>query len=234
MRALPGLLAGTRAASDDVTALARALSPVAAALRRAAPDVDAALRELPGTTADLRGLLPALQGVLDDAPATLDRVPAAGEQARALVPPATELLRDLNPALRYLEPYGADVAQFVTNFGAGIHHHDEYGQSYIALQPVLGPFALRPNPVPLPPGVTANENAYPHRRLPRRPPPAGPVHPARTRCRPAVTARSPERGDRPGDLAVGTDRLVVGRARHSTDPGGVSCSTTSALRCATA
>lgn len=161
VRALPGLLAGTRTASGDLTELARALSPVAADLRRAAPDVDAALRELPGTTADLRGLLPALQGVLDDAPATLDRVPAAGEQARALVPPATELLRDLNPALRYLEPYGADVAQFVTNFGAGIHHHDEYGQSYIALQPVLGPYALRPNPVPLPPGVTADENAYP-------------------------------------------------------------------------
>lgn len=161
VRALPPLLTSAERASGDLERVAGALAPVAADLRRTAPDLDAALRDLPPVTADLRALLPELDAVLDHAPATLDRLPGTGEEVRALVGPARELLRDVNPALRYARPYGPDLAQFFANFGAGIHHTDQYGQNYIALQPILNPYALRPNPFPLPPGITAQENAHP-------------------------------------------------------------------------
>lgn len=161
VRALPPLLASADRASGELQRLATALGPVAADLRTAAPDLDAALRELPATSADLRGSLPDLRSVLDEAPATLHRVPDAAAALSGLAPGTVELLRDVDPALRYLKPYGPEVAQFVTNFGAGIARTDEDGTNYIALQPVLSPYALRPNPFRLPPGVTADENAHP-------------------------------------------------------------------------
>ncbi|MEJ2861563.1 MlaD family protein [Actinomycetospora flava] len=161
VRRLPGLLASTRTASGELSRLSGSLAPVAADLNRAAPDLGAALLELPATTRDLRGLLPSLDGVLDRAPATLDRIPATGADVRAFVGPATEMLRDLNPALRYLRPYGPEAGQFFANFAAGMDHPTADGQIYIPLQAVENPYALRPNPLQLPTGVIAGENAYP-------------------------------------------------------------------------
>jgi phospholipid/cholesterol/gamma-HCH transport system substrate-binding protein len=158
---LPGLLSSTHTASDDLTDLSGSLAPVAADLQRAAPDLGAALTELPATTADLRGLLPALKGTLDRAPATLDRLPDTDADVRTLVGPATELLRDLNPTLRYLRPYGPEASQFFANFAAGMDHPTEDGQIYIPLQAVENPGALQPDPLKLPPGVITGENAYP-------------------------------------------------------------------------
>jgi phospholipid/cholesterol/gamma-HCH transport system substrate-binding protein len=161
VRRLPNLLTSTATAAGHLTELSGALAPVAADLRRAAPDLDAALVELPATSRDLRGLLPSLDRTLDRAPATLDRVPAVGEQARALVPPATDLLRDLNPALRYLKPYGKDLSQVVTVFGAAFHQYGDFGDTFLHVQAVQNPYALTPNPVTLPPGLLANTNPYP-------------------------------------------------------------------------
>ncbi|WP_214370940.1 MlaD family protein [Pseudonocardia sp. H11422] len=161
VRQLPGVLASTSTATGHLTELSGALAPVAADLRKAAPDLDAALVELPATTRDLRGLLPSLEGTLDRAPATLDRVPVVTEQARALIPPATDLLRDLNPALRYLEPYGKDLSQVVTVFGAAFHQYGDRGNTFLHVQAVQNPYALTPNPLNLPPGLLAGSNPYP-------------------------------------------------------------------------
>ncbi|NMO91482.1 MlaD family protein [Actinomycetospora sp. TBRC 11914] len=158
---LPGLLASTRTASDDLTGLSGKLAPVASDLQRAAPDLGIALQELPVVTAELRGLLPDLKGTLDASPATLDRVPATGADVRAFVGPATDLLRDLNPALRYLRPYGPEAGQFFANFAAGMDHPTTDGQIYIPLQAVENPGALQPDPLTLPPGIITGENAYP-------------------------------------------------------------------------
>jgi phospholipid/cholesterol/gamma-HCH transport system substrate-binding protein len=158
---LPGLLTSTSTAAGHLTDLSGALAPVAADLRQAAPDLNAALVQLPATSRDLRGLLPSLDTTLDRAPATLNRVPAVGEQARALIPPATDMLRDLNPALRYLEPYGKDLSQVVTVFGAAFHQYGDFGDTFLHVQAVQNPYALTPNPLKLPPGLLANKNPYP-------------------------------------------------------------------------
>jgi phospholipid/cholesterol/gamma-HCH transport system substrate-binding protein len=161
LRRLPGVLTATRTATEDLTTLSRSLSPIASDLHQAAPALNDALRQLPDTTASLRALLPPLNATLARAPATLHRVPTLATDLHALLPPATDLLRDLNPALRYLHPYGLDTAQFFANFAAGMNHPTEDGLIYAPLQAVENPYALRPNPLRLPTGILAGENAYP-------------------------------------------------------------------------
>lgn len=161
MRRLPGVLTSTRAATAHLTEFARSLSPVAVDLRRSAPALDAALRQLPEVTGRLRALLPALDDTLRRAPPTLGRIPDLARDARDLFPPANGLLRDLDPALRYLRPYGADLAQFFSNFAAGMNHPTADGLIYAPLQATENPYALRPNPLHPPTGLLAGENAYP-------------------------------------------------------------------------
>ncbi|KAA9165983.1 MCE family protein [Amycolatopsis acidicola] len=121
MRELPGLLDKARSASTGLTQLSQSLAPVAANLKTAAPDVSAALQQLPQTAADLRRLLPSLNGVLDTASPTLARVPVVASDADALIPPADVALRDVNPMLSYLAPYGHEITGFFVNFGQSLN-----------------------------------------------------------------------------------------------------------------
>ncbi|MBO0878595.1 MAG: MCE family protein, partial [Pseudonocardia sp.] len=118
MRQLPGTLSSAQTATGELTELSTALGPVASDLHRAAPDLNQALERLPGITGDLRGLLPSLDGTLDEAPATLDRVPTLGTDVRAAVPELRTVLRDANPMLGYLKPYGRDLGAMLASFGA--------------------------------------------------------------------------------------------------------------------
>jgi phospholipid/cholesterol/gamma-HCH transport system substrate-binding protein len=160
MRQLPGVLASADAAGDGVSRLAHGFSPVAADLRRAAPDLNESLDRLPEVTSDLRRLLPTLHSVLDNAPGTLHRVPRFGHRAREIFPAGVDLLRDLDPMLRYLRPYGADITQIFTAFGAAFHHYSDDGASYIYLRPYFTGGSLRPDPLTYP-GVVQGANPYP-------------------------------------------------------------------------
>lgn len=163
MRKLPAAMKGVSSTAAQFNRISDPLTPIAANLRQAAPDLNAALVQLPGTTSDLRGLLPPLQSVLDQAPTTLDKIPDFGETVQSLIPPATSLLQDADPALRYLKPYGLDIAQIFSNFGASFHHYDADGASYVYLRPMVTPLTVRPNPVKLPTGgpLMTQNNAYP-------------------------------------------------------------------------
>ncbi|GAB2967886.1 hypothetical protein GCM10017788_60700 [Amycolatopsis acidiphila] len=164
MTKLPGVLDSATTATGKLNQLAGALAPVAADLKTAAPDLSSALEELPATTADLRGLLPSLDATLNKAPATLQGVPAVGRDVSGLAGPADDVLRDLNPMLRYLQPYGKDIAQLFQNFGSSFHHYADDGGAYVIFRPVVGPYSLRPNPLPLDngsSGLLRQSNPYP-------------------------------------------------------------------------
>jgi phospholipid/cholesterol/gamma-HCH transport system substrate-binding protein len=150
MRRLPGVLDSASAASGDISRLSHALSPVASDLRRSAPDLNDALDRLPDASSALRDLLPPLHRVLDNAPHTLDKVPDFGHSARDLFPPAVDVLRDLNPALRYLKPYGLDISQIFTNFGGAFHHYSDDGGAFVYLRPLFTPESIRADPITLP------------------------------------------------------------------------------------
>lgn len=164
MRKLPGTLNSVHGAATKFTELGGNLSPVASDLRQSAPGLSESLQQLPATTADLRGLMPDLNRSLDKAPTTLQGVPPVGNDAQALLPQAHSVLQDLNPMLRYLRPYGRDIAEFFPNFGSAFHHYTETGDSYLQLKPELGPYSVRGNPLPLDNGSKGplrQSNPYP-------------------------------------------------------------------------
>jgi phospholipid/cholesterol/gamma-HCH transport system substrate-binding protein len=118
MRQLPSVLDATETASDKLDVLGGALAPVSRDLNAASPALTSALRRLPSTSAELRGMLPPLDETLGEAPATLDRVSTFRSVTDELITPGVEILRDVDPMLAYIEPYGHDIAGMFTNFGA--------------------------------------------------------------------------------------------------------------------
>lgn len=147
---LPGVLESADDATGSIHELSDSLSPVAKDLREAAPYLTTALKELPATSKDLRALLPDLKKVLDRAPATLDRVPRFGKDVRGLVPPTQKIVRDLNPALKYVSPYGDEVGTFLANFNSVLSYTDERGANFIRLRPIINAPYSAQSPVRFP------------------------------------------------------------------------------------
>lgn len=185
MRLLPGVVDSAGGAADALTELSGSLAPVAHNLNKAAPHLSAALRELPATSADVRGMLPALSTVLDRAPATLARTPRLSEDMQALTPAAITMLRDVNPMLAYLKPYGPEVAAWFANFNAISRYSTESGVHYFRLMPYLSDMSVvspldtpsvlsYKNPMPEP-GAGANPGPYDREypRVQRDPDPRG-------------------------------------------------------------
>lgn len=161
IRELPGTLGTVRTATGRLGELSGSLTPIAANLNAAAPALNDALEQLPETTRDLRALLPALNGVLDQAPATLTRVPDVAGDADTLIPQLRERLRDLNPMVAYLSPYGRDIGAFLANFRASFAHRTTDGKNVLALFAVANEQSVRGNPLDLHGGLLTRSNAYP-------------------------------------------------------------------------
>lgn len=160
MKALPGLLTTTDAATRSLTGLTHDLRPITTGLRQSAAPLDAALQQLPATTADLRGLLPDLNKTLDAAPATLTRVPATSKDVVAITPTARATLADVNPMLAYIAPYAPDIAAFFTNWTAMLANSDVNGH-YVRVFPVINAQSIKGDPLPLNTGLLDESNAYP-------------------------------------------------------------------------
>lgn len=160
VRALPGVLSTAREATTDLSALAVDLRPVAKGLSEAAPDLSRALTQLPATTRDLRALLPSLDATLDKAPDTLERVPDVADEVVRIVPTTRAALADVNPMLAFMEPYGRDLAAFMSNWAAMLQNSDVNGH-YLRIFPVLNEGSIKGNPLPLNTGVLDKSNAYP-------------------------------------------------------------------------
>lgn len=156
VRALPPLLQAARPATEGLTEMAGALGPVAANLNTAAPALSDGLEQLPGLGEDLRGAMPPLNGTLDRAPATLDRVPTLAGDLQGLFPPAVSVMRDLNPMLEYIRPYGPEFATWFAHFGGIAKYRDTTGVHYWRFHAVGNPAAAGlpvteyANPIPEP------------------------------------------------------------------------------------
>lgn len=136
-------------ASGDLSRLGGALQPVADNLNKASGPLNDALHQLPGTAADLRGLLPALNTTLDKLPPTLQRVPEFAGDVRDVVPPGLGFFDQLNPILAYVKPCGPNVLPFFINFANGAARKQQapngpvggvatqFGYDEVALPPVL-------------------------------------------------------------------------------------------------
>lgn len=182
MNTLPGTMDSATAASDDIKRLSGALAPVVADLREASPFLSDALENLPGVSSDLRRLMPPLSGAIDRAPSTFDRVGQFHDDAGDTIPAAREYVRDLNPMLEYLKPYGPEIAAFFANFNSVVRFTDEQGQQYLRAMVMLNDHSVKTpvaykgpltynNPYPKPgsqPNPGPWDGKYPHvERLPK-------------------------------------------------------------------
>ncbi|HEY9414240.1 MAG TPA: MlaD family protein, partial [Pseudonocardia sp.] len=144
LRKMPGVLESATAASDDITRLSNSLRPVAADLRGASPDLSDALTHLPSAGRDLRASLRPLTDVLDGASPTLHRTDRFKDETDKFVSPAIDVLRDLNPILRYIAPYSHEVMAFFTNTGAAFHQFDVDGETGLRVKAGGGARAFKP------------------------------------------------------------------------------------------
>jgi phospholipid/cholesterol/gamma-HCH transport system substrate-binding protein len=162
VRELPGLLRHVRSGAISLEELAGPLAPILKSLRISAPELTRALRNLPAVTADLEGLLPSLDSTLVRLPNTLDRLPAFTSATRKLLPDAQVLLRDVNPMLAYLAPYGLDLGVLFASFGASFDTIAENGIRPIRLTAnAEGLGTVRGNPIDLPDLGLYWNNPYP-------------------------------------------------------------------------
>ena len=132
IRMVPGVLKAAQNASGKVKELSENLAPVAAGLRNSSNNLNGSLQQLRPATRDIRGMLPALSDVQDRAPRTFDKLPTLSDDVEQLAPDGTSILRDLDPALEYVAPYGLDIGAFFANFNS-VFYPDEAGVFYARL-----------------------------------------------------------------------------------------------------
>lgn len=160
IRALPGVLATAQDATTSLSVLATDLRPIAKGVDAAAPSLSKALTHLPATSRDLRGLLPSLDATIDKSPATLERVPDLADNLVDIIPTTRATLADVNPMLAFMQPYGRDLAAFISNWNAMLANSDVNGH-YLRIFPVLNEQSFKNLPLPLNRGVLDKSNAYP-------------------------------------------------------------------------
>ena len=159
LREIPPVLDSATIASADIENLSGALAPVARGLREASPFLSDAFNQLPDNTRDLRTLLPSLRGTLQRAPDTLRRISPFDKDVRDTIDPSYQILRDVNPTLRYIQPYGPEVSNFLVNLGAGFGYTDNNGANVLRLMPILNDKSVGGTPLPY--GALTYTNPYP-------------------------------------------------------------------------
>jgi phospholipid/cholesterol/gamma-HCH transport system substrate-binding protein len=101
---------------------------------------------------------------LDSAPATLNRVePALGSDLRATMPTLHTVLRNVNPMLQYLKPYGRDIGSFFDTFAGSFDLLMGNGVRAVRLDPIFNQESVRNVPTPLLSNLNPQiwHNAYP-------------------------------------------------------------------------
>jgi phospholipid/cholesterol/gamma-HCH transport system substrate-binding protein len=159
LREIPPVLDRATTASADIDNLSHALAPVARGLREASPFLSDAFDQLPENTRELRAVLPSLRGTLRRAPDTLRRISPFDKDVRETIDPAYQILRDVNPTLRYIQPYGPEISNFLVNLGAGFGYTDNNGANVLRLMPILNDKSIGGTPVPY--GALTYTNPYP-------------------------------------------------------------------------
>jgi phospholipid/cholesterol/gamma-HCH transport system substrate-binding protein len=138
---LPATLAQVRATSgvlNTTTALAapvifrlgsaiQELSPTVHLLGPAATEGDMVIRQLGGASPKLQATLAALQ--------------SSSQPLVSALPPLKSTLCQLNPALRYVEPYAPELASMIENLGSAVNAYDVNGHT-ARLSIGLGPESL--------------------------------------------------------------------------------------------
>lgn len=124
---LPDTLRQLRSTSARLGRVSRRSTPVAADLRVAMAALPAVTRRLEASTNAGRELFDVLPSVSKQADPMLAKLQDFSGETKDAVPALDELLRQLNPALRYLKPHARDLSTVWANLGSGVDTRDAVG-----------------------------------------------------------------------------------------------------------
>lgn len=176
MNELPQTMDAATTASADVTKLSGALAPVVSDLRAASPFLNDGLVKLPPVSTDLRGLMPPLSQTIDRSGDTFDRVPRFADAGKDTIEPAREFVRDLNPLLKYIKPYGPEMGGFFANLNSSWMYTNGNGMNHVRVFLMLNDRSIGQTPVAFN-GPLTYTNPYPAPGSQPRPGPWNGVYP---------------------------------------------------------
>ncbi len=139
-------------AGEPTIALLQDLKPATDRLPSIAKNLSPVLTELRPSVAELRPTLVSAQGLLQEAPGLLD-------VAHGVIPPVTQLVNSLQPAVSFLRPYTPEGIGMLDNWGQAFAPYDGQGHTWAGL---LAPGTNMINEsVVQPPGSRRDPEPYP-------------------------------------------------------------------------
>lgn len=134
---LPGTLRQVKATTRTLQGVSRASTPV---VREVAATLDEARPVITGlrpAAQDGREVVRELAKAAPPLQTTLSELRRVSPAAAKTLPALRRVLCETAPALRYLEPYRADVTSFIGGFGSAVNSYDPLSH-LVRLTPVLG------------------------------------------------------------------------------------------------
>jgi phospholipid/cholesterol/gamma-HCH transport system substrate-binding protein len=136
LRALPPALAQIRRTAGTVGTVTAKAAPVVDNLTIATRDLRPAVRALAPAARDGRAILASLGAAAPRLRGTLASLSALSKPLPGALPEIRRTLCQINPVLRYLEPYKADLLRVMVGLGSASDSYDATGH-LIRLAPVL-------------------------------------------------------------------------------------------------
>ncbi|WP_347402921.1 MlaD family protein [Protofrankia symbiont of Coriaria ruscifolia] len=121
-----GTLDRVPAAGEPIIALLQDLKPATGRLPSIARNLSPVLTELRPAVADLRPTLGSAQALLRETPGLID-------VAHGVVPPATQFVRSIQPAVSFLRPYTPEGIGMLHNWGQAFAPYDGEGHVWAGL-----------------------------------------------------------------------------------------------------
>ncbi len=138
---LPSTLRQARETTGVVRDTSATATPVVANLATALREVRPAVRSLTPAAAEGRRVVARLSSAAPPLQRALAQLDDAAPKLTSALPEVRKVLCQVNPMLRYIEPYKADIVSFVTSLGSAANSYDAIGHT-IRLMPVVNETAL--------------------------------------------------------------------------------------------
>ena len=146
---LPPFLRQARSTAVRLGSFSTTATPVISDLRGAMEDLVPVMRELRPAAVEGRRTLASLERFADAGTPALRALPRFDNALSSFVPPFEGFLRELNPLMKYLDPYWREISTWFALAGAAVDNKDAVGHTARVLLPV----SLSSLPGTLPPAV---------------------------------------------------------------------------------
>lgn len=135
LRQFPSTMDNVRETTELLTGVSRTATPVVADLTHVVSRLRPVVRRLRPGAQELGGVLRELDAAAPRLTRVLDTAKDASAPTTAAMPPLRKTLCQLNPMLRYLEPYLPDLTSTIVGLGSASNSYDAIGH-LIRLNPV--------------------------------------------------------------------------------------------------